>query len=260
MELIKPEEVVEMFGNPRFLNVLSAGLSLSACVTTGWATAHAIKVKQNSSSTGLKKIAEMGWRFGVPAGLEVASICCGSHSLSIQEERTIKALEWGTLIYGNWILERRANRKMLESEFGPKKVENLEAKKTEEMAAMLGPVDRSRIVNTGEGSLLFYDVISKTYFWSSYEAIATHLANLDRKLHSDPFWSWVTINEYLYEIGLEGIAFGDNYGFTCALTNKFPMGNPSADWAWLDGRRVTCGFLQFTDDPVHEDVKDRWRS
>lgn len=260
MEIIKPEEVVDMFSNPRFLNALSGVLSIGACVTTGWATVHAVKVKQSSSSTGIKKIAEIGWRFGVPVGLEVASICCGSHSLSIQEERTIKALEWGTLIYGNWLLEKQSNKKMLESEFGPRKVENLEAKQTEAYASMLHPIDREQIINTGEGNQLFFDTVSRTYFWSSYEAIAAHLLNLARSYHDDPFCSWITVNEYLNEIGLKEIPFGGDYGWTNALFSEFPVKNPDPGKAIVDGRSVNCAYMKITDTPIHESVKRQWES
>ncbi len=260
MEIIKPEEVVDMFSNPRFLNALSGVLSISACVTTGWATVHAVKVKQSSSSTGIKKMWEMSWRYLIAAGLEGGSIYCGSHGLDIQEKKTIDMAAWGTLVYGNWLLEKQSNKKMLESEFGPRKVENLEAKQTEAYASMLHPIDREQIINTGEGNQLFFDTVSRTYFWSSYEAIAAHLLNLARRYHDDPFCSWITVNEYLNEIGLKEIPFGGDYGWTNALFSEFPVKSPDPGKAIVDGRSVNCAYMKTTDTPIHESVKRQWDS
>jgi hypothetical protein len=252
-------DVVKMFEQPKMLTAVSVASSIGSTIASGAGMYMAMKDIEKTGATGFKAFTE-GAASQVPAVLlEGVAVATNIKSTSIAETN---AMHWAgayTMMAQQYLLYKKSTEDALKKEFTPKKLEKFEAKRTEAMANRIGQFHKKEIIDTGEGDQLFYDVLSKRPFWSSYEAIATHLANLDRKLNNDPYCSWVTVNEYFYEIGLEGIAFGDEHGWTNALVNKFPMGSPNPEWTWVDGRRVTCGFLQFEDQPVHEETRRLYR-
>lgn len=250
-------DILEMFENPKFLNGLSIASGIAAIGTAVWGTNAAIKKKQTTGATGIKFIFQSVPYYIPTIGLEAVSIATRTNALSIQESKTLEAVAFGTLAYRQLIMEKEANKKILESEFGPKKMEKIEAKKTEEIAKMVRYCGNKEVHDTGEGDQLFYDVFTDQYFMSSYEAVMTHFAELDRKLVNG---MWVDIDDYCDTLNIPRLpsGVGQQIGFSAEFVNKIPIGSPNPDWAWLDGRRETCGFIQFDEAPTNVHQHKNW--
>lgn len=72
------------------------------------------------------------------------------------------------------------------------------------------PVKSSEVIITGSGDTLCYDVLSGRYFKSDIEKLRRTENELNRRLRDEIF---ISLNEFYYEIGLDGIKIGDDVGW-----------------------------------------------
>lgn len=72
------------------------------------------------------------------------------------------------------------------------------------------PVVRKEIIITEKGETLCCDTLSKRYFRSNKDQIDKVVNELNRRMRDDIF---VSLNEFYYEIGLEGTKLGDVLGW-----------------------------------------------
>ena len=89
------------------------------------------------------------------------------------------------------------------------------------------PVENNEVILTGNGEMLCYDELSGRYFKSDVETLRRAMNDVNRDMRMN---MWVLLNEWYNEIGLEGIALGDDIGwdvdrpleleFTSKLTSK----------------------------------------
>lgn len=89
------------------------------------------------------------------------------------------------------------------------------------------PVENNEVIITGNGEMLCYDDLSGRYFKSDVETLRRAMNDVNRDMRMN---MWVLLNEWYNEIGLEGIALGDDIGwdvdrpleleFTSKLTSK----------------------------------------
>ena len=103
------------------------------------------------------------------------------------------------------------------TEYKQKVIEKIGKKKEDEICADISndriqknPVANNEIIFTGKGETLCYDSVSGRYFKSDIEKLrkAENLLNL--RLRDE---TWVSLNEFYYEIGLSGISLGDDLGW-----------------------------------------------
>lgn len=72
------------------------------------------------------------------------------------------------------------------------------------------PPGINEVILTGRGPILCFDSLSGRYFKSDIEQIRRVVNELNRNLLSDMF---LTLNELYYDLGLAGIALGDQMGW-----------------------------------------------
>lgn len=249
-------EVVDMFSQPKFLTGLSIVSSVGAVGTAIWGTQQAIKKKQTTGATGIKLVAEVAPYYIPCIGLEALSIYTSINGVRIAENKAVEFAVLYALTNRQLVMEREANKKASEEFLGPKKLEQFKARKSEEVARMVPPCEREKICDTGEGNQLFYDCFTEQYFLSSYEAVSTHLTNLDRRLLNE---HWVDINDWCDELRIKRMPSntGAYFGFSTELISGIPVKAPSADWAYVNNVRTTCGFIQFEETP-HRSTDRKW--
>ena len=248
-EILKvTNDIVDMFSQPKFLTGVSIVTSVGAIGAAIWGTNAAIKKKQTTGATGIKLVAQLVPYYIPCLGLEAISIYTNINGVRIAENKAVEFAVLYAITNRQLIMEREANKKAAEEFFGPKKLEQFKARKTEEIARMTGQVSRKDIQDTGRGDQLFYDVFTDQYFLSSYEAVSTALANLDRQLINE---MWVDIDDWCDELGIKRLPsrVGHHLGFDAEVFNKMPVGAPNADWAYVGNVRQTCGYIQFENEP-----------
>lgn len=72
------------------------------------------------------------------------------------------------------------------------------------------PVKEKEVIETSRGETLCYDVLSGRYFKSDIEKIRRAVNDLNRQMRYDMY---VSLNEFYYLIGLDGIKIGDDLGW-----------------------------------------------
>lgn len=72
------------------------------------------------------------------------------------------------------------------------------------------PVVNKEVILTERGNTLCYDVISGRYFKTDIDCLKKAENELNRQMRNDMY---ITLNEFYYEIGLDGIKIGDDLGW-----------------------------------------------
>ncbi len=72
------------------------------------------------------------------------------------------------------------------------------------------PVSQNNVIITGKGDTLCYDYYSKRYFKSDIDKIKKAINEINRRMLLE---SYVSLNEFYYEIGLEGTKLYDQMGW-----------------------------------------------
>lgn len=96
-------------------------------------------------------------------------------------------------------------------------LENVGKKKTGEIDAAAAekttqktPHAESAVILTGAGDQLCYDAFSGRYFKSDVEKLRRIENKLNLRLRDEMF---ISLNDYYYEVGLEGVKLGDDLGW-----------------------------------------------
>lgn len=72
------------------------------------------------------------------------------------------------------------------------------------------PVKQQEIVITGKGETLCYDSLFGRYFKSDIDKLKKIENILDRRMRDEMY---ISLNEFYYEVGLDGVTAGDNIGW-----------------------------------------------
>lgn len=72
------------------------------------------------------------------------------------------------------------------------------------------PVTNNTVVITDSGNTMCFDVLSGRYFRSDIDKIKKTVNELNRRMCSE---NYISLNEFYYELGLEGIKQGDEIGW-----------------------------------------------
>lgn len=72
------------------------------------------------------------------------------------------------------------------------------------------PVANNTVVITDSGNTMCFDVLSGRYFRSDIDKIKKTVNELNRRMCSE---NYISLNEFYYELGLEGIKQGDEIGW-----------------------------------------------
>ncbi len=72
------------------------------------------------------------------------------------------------------------------------------------------PVSNTQVIITGKGKSLLMDKMTGRYFYSDIDTIKRTVNELNRQMN---YQDYVSLNEFYYAIGLEGIKTGDDIGW-----------------------------------------------
>lgn len=186
-----------------------------------------------------KETVEAAWRCYIPAAVVgTASIACliGASSTNFHRNAalaTAYTLSESTL--------KEYQKKVVET-VGEKKEQTIrESVSKDKMNA--NPV-REIILTEKGGNTICYDVLSGRYFKSDRDKIMQAMNKLNRQMRDE---SYVTLNEFYYELGLDGTKMGDMLGWN--IDKGYIDLNFSSH---LDANGTPCLVIDYQVAPVYD--------
>ena len=186
-----------------------------------------------------KETVEAAWRCYIPAAVVgTASIACliGASSTNFHRNAalaTAYTLSESTL--------KEYQKKVVET-VGEKKEQTIrESVSKDKMNA--NPV-REIILTEKGGNTICYDVLSGRYFKSDRDKIMQAMNKLNRQMRDE---NYVTLNEFYYELGLDGTKMGDMLGW------NIDKGYIDLDFSsHLDANGTPCLVIDYQVAPVYD--------
>lgn len=149
---------------------------------------------------------KVAWKCYIPsATIVLASTAClvGSSTISLKRNAALatayKIVETGYKEYKDKVIET----------IGEKKEEAIREKIAKEKVEK-NPVKNNEVIVTNNGSTLCYDVLSGRYFKTDIDKIKKAVNEVNRRMITDVY---VSLNDFYYELGLEGNKLGDELGW-----------------------------------------------
>lgn len=147
------------------------------------------------------------WKCYVPAAVTgVTSVACLIGASSVNARRNA-ALATAYNLSTTALAEYK--EKVIET-LGEKKEQVIRDKVAEERIKK-EPVNNSAIIVSGTGNTRCFDTITKRRFTSDIEQIKRVVNELNRQMISGQ--DYISLNEFYYELGLDGCAVGDDLGW-----------------------------------------------
>lgn len=186
-----------------------------------------------------KEMVEAAWRCYIPtAVVGIASIACLIGASSTNFHRNA-ALATAYTLSESTLKEYR--KKVVET-VGEKKEQTIrESVSKDKMNA--NPV-REIILTEKGGNTICYDVLSGRYFKSDRDKIMQAMNKLNRQMRDE---NYVTLNEFYYELGLDGTKMGDMLGWN--IDKGYIDLNFSSH---LDANGTPCLVIDYQVAPVYD--------
>lgn len=178
------------------------------------------------------------WKDFIPTGIALAgTTACiiGAHSISAKRTAAMAAL------YTMSEQALKDYKAKTEEIVGKGKAEKIRDAVAEEQLKQ-HPVDAQGVIDTGTGNTLMFDPLTSRYFRGDIETIRRIVNDLDAQCVAG--MESVSQNEYYYAIGLDGIATGDEAGWS--LDNRIELRLTSG----LTSNAQPCLVLGFVNNPV----------
>lgn len=157
------------------------------------------------------------WKCYIPAAITgVTSVACLIGASSVNARRNA-ALATAYNLSATALAEYKD--KVVET-IGEKKEQIVRDKVAEEHLNK-EPLNQSTVIVTDGGSSRFYDNISKRRFTSDIEKIKRVVNELNARMLDGE--DHISLNEFYYELGLEGIGFGDDLGWNVSKNGRAGM-------------------------------------
>ena len=180
------------------------------------------------------------WKHYVPAAITcTVSVACliGASSVNARRNAALatayKLSETALAEYREAVIETVGEKKERE-------VRDTVAKKQ----VAQNPVNQNTVICTGKGDSLFYDSTCGRYFKSNVDKIDKAVLELNKRMRDEMY---ISLNEFYYEIGLDGIDVGDD--LTWSIDDSYIDVSYSA--IPVDGE--PCMVISFTNPPKHRD-------
>lgn len=176
------------------------------------------------------------WKCYIPAAVTgVMSVACLVGASSVNARRNA-ALATAYNLSATALSEYK--EKVIET-IGEKKEREIRDKVAEDKLEQ-NPVNPSAIVVTSKGNTRFMDSITKRRFTSDIETINQIVNRLNRRMVNGE--DYISLNEFYYEIGLEGCDVGDELGWNVA---RGLIELPEPPHAIVDTDGVPCIVLEY---------------
>lgn len=160
------------------------------------------------------EVVKTTWKCYVPAALTgtMATACLiGANSVNARRNA---ALATAYNITASTLAEYKD--KVIET-IGERKEEAIRDKIAEDRLKK-EPVNRSTVIITDTGKTRFYDDISKRRFTSDIVTLRNIALDLNGRMMDGE--DCVSLNDFYYELGLEGISFGDELGWNVSKNGR----------------------------------------
>lgn len=202
------------------------------------------KAKQETDKLTPVDTVKATWKCYIPAAVTGAlSIAClvGGSTVSAKRNAALAAA---------YSLSESAIR-----EYKDKVIETIGEEKEREVRDAVAksriendPVSNQEIVDTKTGQALCYDILSGRYFYSNAEKIERCVNAINKKMLNN---SYVSLNDFFYELGLEGTTLGENLGWSIS------QGMVTVDFSTqLSENDVPCLVIDYDRLPTYD--FDRW--
>ena len=180
------------------------------------------------------------WKHYVPAMVTgTVSVCCliGASSVNARRNAALatayKLSETALTEYREAVVETVGEKKEREvrDTVARHKVEN-------------NPVSKNTVIYTGKGDSLFYDDTFGRYFKSNVDKINKAVLDLNKRMRDE---MEITLNEFYYEIGLDGVRAGDD--LTWSIDDEYIEVSFSA----IPTDDGPCMVMSFVSAPKHRE-------
>lgn len=178
----------------------------SAIVMTVPATVKAVRLIDEAEAETPKEKVKVAWKCYIPVAVtSVVSGTCLVCAATVSSRRNAALATAYSLTETAFRDYKEKVVETLGEEADKKAMEAVAEKQVREK-----PVDNKEIIITGNGEVLCYDSISGRYFESSINEIDKAVNYLNRQMLTDMY---VSLNDFYYEIGLDGTSVGDKIGW-----------------------------------------------
>lgn len=197
--------------SPEILTGIGIAGMIATTVTAVKATPKALRlidekeIQENKRLTATE-VVKTTWKCYIPAAVTgTLSVACliGASSVSLKRNA---ALATAYTISETALKDYR--EKAVEV-VGEKKAQAIQDAVAKDKIAK-DPVEGKEIIMTGTDDVLCYDVLSGRYFKSSQEKINRAVNEVNRNMRTEMY---VSLNDFYYEIGLDGIGLGEHLGW-----------------------------------------------
>lgn len=156
------------------------------------------------------EVVKAAWKPYIPAAITcITSITCLIGASSVHSKRNA-ALATAYNLSTTALAEYK--QKVIET-VGEKKEQTIRGKVAEERIQK-EPANPSTIIVSGNGNTRCFDTITKRRFISDIETIKRIVNELNRKMINGE--DYISLNEFYYELGLDGVSIGDELGWNVA--------------------------------------------
>ena len=244
-KLLKDVQAVVSKHTPELLTGLGIAGMITTTVLAVKATPKALTLIDNKKkeldmepTEKLKPVETLKttWKCYIPAAITgVTSVACLVGASSVNARRNA-ALATAYNLSATALSEYK--EKVVEA-VGEKKEREIRDKVAEEQVKK-NPVNNAAIVVTNKGGTRFMDSITKRRFTSDIETIKQIANRLNRQMINGQ--DYVSLNEFYYEIGLEGCDVGDELGWN---VTRGLIELPEPLHAVVDTDGVPCIVLEY---------------
>lgn len=244
-KLFKDVQAVISKHSPELLTGLGIAGMITTTVLAVKATPKALKLIENKKEelcidpteklTPVETV-KATWKCYIPAAITgVTSVACLVGASSVNARRNA-ALATAYNLSTTALSEYK--EKVIET-VGEKKEREIRDKVAEDQVQK-NPVNNSAIVVTNKGGTRFMDSITKRRFTSDIETIRQIANRLNRQMINGQ--DYVSLNEFYYELGLEGCDVGDELGWN---VTRGLIELPEPPHAVVDTDGVPCIVLEY---------------
>lgn len=164
------------------------------------------KKEQKNEKLNVRDTVKVTWKCYIPTAIIGSmSIVCLIGSVSVNIRRNAALTTAYTL---SSTALRDYQKKVIET-VGDKKEHSIQDALAKDKIVQ-NPVSNTEVFITGRGSTLCLDPLSQRYFKSDIEKIKKAMNDLNRQMRDE---MCISLNEFYYELGLSGIAIGDDLGW-----------------------------------------------
>lgn len=194
--------------SPEILTGAGIAGMITATVMAVRATPKALRLMEERETKPLTPIEKIKttWKCYIPAtAVGCVSVACliGASSVNIRRNAALATA---------YTLSESALK-----EYQEKVVETMGSKKEHSVRDAIAkdklandPIENNEIIITDKGNTPCYDALSGRYFKTDIDKIRKAVNDLNRRMRDEIY---ISLNEFYYEIGLDGIKIGDDLGW-----------------------------------------------